>query len=122
MNVCTPVCTHLRQSWPHCDLSVHTSTASIGKLPSGSWRAQVRRKGRYIGETFRRHKDTEEWALAMERRIDRGETPSTRVRRDPPTFGDLVDLHLADLEDIGKCPRRSRFLRLVESKVPRTAA
>jgi integrase len=86
--------------------------ASIRKLPSGSWRAQVRRKGRYIGETFRRHKDAEEWALAMERRIDRGETPSTRVRGDPTTFGDLIDLHLADLEDIGKCPRRSKAFTL----------
>lgn len=86
--------------------------ASIRKLPSGNWRAQVRRKGRYIGETFRRHKDAEEWALAMERRIDRGETPSTRVRRDPTTFGDLIDLHLADLQDIGKCPRRSKAFTL----------
>jgi len=54
--------------------------ASIRKFPSGNWRAQVRRKGRYIGETFRRHKDAEEWAFAMEHRIDRGETPSTRDR------------------------------------------
>lgn len=72
----------------------------------------MRRKGRYIGETFRRHKDAEEWAHAMERRIDRGETPSTRVRRDPTTFGDLIDLHLADLQDIGKCPRRSKAFTL----------
>jgi len=86
--------------------------ASITKLPSGNWRAQVRRKGRYIAETFLRHRDAEEWALAMERRIDRGESPSTRVRQDPTTFGDLIDLHIADLQDIGKCPRRSKAFTL----------
>jgi hypothetical protein len=29
------------------------------KLPSGNWRAQVRRKGRYIGNTFRRRQDAD---------------------------------------------------------------
>ena len=52
----------------------------------------------------------------MERRTDRGETPSTRVRRDPATFGDLVDLHLADLENIGKCPRHCKTFTLESLK------
>lgn len=82
--------------------------ATIRKLPSGNWRAQVRRKGRYIAETFRRHKDAEGWALDVERRIDQGEVPSSRVRRKPTTFGDLIDLHLASLQEVGKAPRRSK--------------
>jgi hypothetical protein len=34
----------------------------------GNWRAQVRRKGRYAADTFRRRKDAEEWALDICRR------------------------------------------------------
>ena len=45
------------------------------KLPSGSWRAVVRRKSRYISETHRRKDDARAWALEAERQIDRGEAP-----------------------------------------------
>ena len=45
--------------------------ATFTKLASGNWRVQVRRKTRYVAETFRRRKDGEEWALEMERNIDR---------------------------------------------------
>jgi transposase InsO family protein len=41
--------------------------AAIVKLPSGSWRAQVRRKGKYLTGTFLRKKDAEEWGLKIER-------------------------------------------------------
>jgi hypothetical protein len=44
----------------------------IVKLASGSWRAQVRRKGIHISNTSLRQHDAEEWALAAERDIDRG--------------------------------------------------
>ncbi len=55
-----------------CTRSAH-EMATFMKLPSGNWRAQVRRKGRYAAETFRRKKDAETWALEVERRFDRGE-------------------------------------------------
>jgi len=45
-------------------------------MASGNWRVQVRRKTRYVAETFRRRKDGEEWALEMERNIDRNDRPS----------------------------------------------
>lgn len=45
--------------------------ATFTQLISGNWRVQVRRKTRYVAETFRRRKDGEEWALEMERNIDR---------------------------------------------------
>lgn len=73
---------------------------------------QVRRKGRYIAETFRRHKEAEAWALDMERRIDQGEVPSSRTRKKPATFGDLIDLHLAALQEVGRSPRRSKAFTL----------
>jgi hypothetical protein len=48
--------------------------ATFTQLASGNWRVQVRRKTRYVAETFRRRKDGEEWALEMERNIDRKES------------------------------------------------
>jgi len=41
--------------------------ATFTQLASGNWCVQVRRKTRYVAETFRRRKDGEEWALEMER-------------------------------------------------------
>jgi hypothetical protein len=57
----------------------------------------VRRKGKYVNETFLRRKDAEEWALEVERRIDRGEPAIARGSRDAKTFGDLIKLHREDL-------------------------
>ncbi len=86
--------------------------ATFKKLKSGNWRVQVRRKGCYLSETFRRHADAEGWAIATERRIDRGETPKKRARIDPTTFGHLIDLHIDDLKEVGKAPRRSKAFTL----------
>jgi hypothetical protein len=43
--------------------------ATFTRLKSGSWRVQVRRKGKYLNNTFLRRKDAEEWALETERRM-----------------------------------------------------
>ena len=104
----TPKCSLFRPLGAH---GAH-AVASLKKLPSGNWRVQVRRKDRYVAETFRRRKDAEEWALDIERRIDRGETPALRVRLDPTTFRHLKDLHLADMREVGRCPRRSKAYSL----------
>lgn len=80
----------------------------IVKLPSGSWRAQVRRKGKYISDTFRRQRDAEEWALEAERDIDRGLVPRVVPRNAVRTFADIIDLHINDLHEVGKPIRRSK--------------
>ncbi|WP_246556565.1 hypothetical protein [Bradyrhizobium liaoningense] len=59
-----------------------------------------------MAETFRRRKDGAEWALEMERNIDRNGSSKPRVVRDVRTFGDLIDLH--DMREVGKPPRRSK--------------
>lgn len=82
--------------------------ASIRKQKSGRWRAQVRRKGRAVSETFVRHEDAKGWALDAERRIDREETPiGSRIAR-IQTFGELIDLHVQDMKEVGKAPGRSK--------------
>lgn len=86
--------------------------ATFTKLSSGSWRVQVRRKGRYVSETFLRRDDAQRWATEAERQIDRGETPSdSRIAR-LTTFEDLIDLHIDDMRDLGKAPLRSRAATL----------
>lgn len=82
--------------------------ATFTQLASGNWRVQVRRKTRYVAETFRRRKDGEGWALEMERNIDRNGSPKPRAVRNVRTFGDLIDLHDHDMHDIGRPPRRSK--------------
>jgi integrase len=86
--------------------------ATFTRLPSGSWRVQVRRKGHYVSETFLRRDDARLWAIDAERQIDRGETPSeSRISR-LKTFGELVDLHIDDMCDVGKPPLRSKAATL----------
>jgi hypothetical protein len=46
--------------------------ATFTKLASGSWRAQVRRKARYVSETFLRREDARKWATEAERRAKVG--------------------------------------------------
>jgi integrase len=86
---------------------VHT-VATFTQLGSGNWRVQVRRKGQYAAETFRRRKDAEEWALDAERSVDRGIPLKTRPKEPPRTFGDLIDLHIHDMQEVGKSIRRSK--------------
>ncbi len=96
--------------------SVHTErtrVATITRLKSGSWRAQVRRKGEYVNGTFLRRKDAEEWAIDIERRIDRQEPTTTQKSRDVQLFGDLVTLHRQDLAEVGKDIGRSKTASLI---------
>ena len=78
--------------------------ATFTQLASGNWRVQVRRKTRYVAETFRRRKDGEEWALEMERNIDRNGSSKPRVVRNVRTFGDLIDLHDEDMREVRRAP------------------
>lgn len=86
--------------------------ATFTKLNSGSWRVQVRRKGRYVGETFLRHDHAREWATEAESLIDRGKTPVAARGRGVKTFSNLIDLHIGDMKEVGKPPGRSKSATL----------
>lgn len=90
--------------------------ATFTRLKSGSWRVQVRLKGRYVGETFRRREDAREWATEVERQIDKGGTPTAARARRLRTFGDLIDLHVADMKEVGRPPGRSKSATLAMLK------
>ncbi|WP_407159936.1 hypothetical protein [Bradyrhizobium sp. STM 3557] len=76
--------------------------ATIARLKSGSWRVQVRRKGKYVNATFLGRKDAEGWAIDIERRIDRREATTTHKSQGVQLFGDLIKLHRQDLEEVRK--------------------
>ncbi len=82
--------------------------ASIRKQKSGHWRVQVRRKGRCISESFVRREDAQRWGVEAERQIDRGETPTNSRVGQLKSFADLIDLHIEDMCEVGKAPRRSK--------------
>ena len=117
MNVCTPNWPNLHTCGPLlislCTQNAHveaecTGMARITKLASGNWRAQVRRKGCYAADTFRRRRDAEAWALDTEHCIDHGFQPKRRPKGPAKTFGDPVGLHVHDLHEVGKPIRRSK--------------
>src|SRR5450631_4273717 len=91
--------------------------ATFKQLPSGNWRVQIRRKNTYLSETFRRYRDADAWALSVERKIDLGETPTKRALVDPTTLSHLIDLHIEDMKEVNKAPRRSKAFTLEALKV-----
>jgi integrase len=95
---------------------LRSKMASIRKEKSGRWRAQVRRKGLFVSETFARQQDARDWAVDREREIDRGETPRSSRVAGAQTFGDLVDLHVADMKEVGKAPGRTKEATLAALK------
>jgi hypothetical protein len=86
--------------------------ASIRKQEAGTWRVQVRRKGRSVSENFVRYEDAKRWAVDAERQIDRGETPTVSRVGKLKTFGELIDLHISDMKEVGKAPGRSKSATL----------
>lgn len=90
--------------------------ASITRLPSGAYRVQIRRKGRYASETFLRRDDARRWARQAETLVDQGLPPNRSSVARLHTFGDLVDLHIADMCAVGKPPRRSKAATLATLK------
>lgn len=82
--------------------------ATLVKLNSGRWRAQVRRDGHTLGRTFTNKMDARNWAIDREREIERGETPKSARVLGLATLGDLIDLHVSDMKEVGKAPGRTK--------------
>jgi hypothetical protein len=90
--------------------------ASFNKLPSGRWRAMVRKQGHTLSNTFRLKVEAETWAAEQESRIGRGEKPSTKPITSRETLCDLIDLHLEDLKELGRGIGRSKERTLFRLK------
>jgi len=57
--------------------------ATFTKLNSGFVASSDAAERKYVNETFLRRKDAEEWALDVERRVDRGGPSLARSSRAP---------------------------------------
>ena len=116
-------CTHLSSSISPYTQGAHDSNLectrmpTIVKLPSGNWRVQVRRKNTYVSNTFRRRADAESWALEAERTIDKGLSPKGVDSKSVHTFADIIDLHVQDMQEVGKSIGRSKRAVLESLKI-----
>ncbi|MGB7260538.1 MAG: hypothetical protein WBC68_00590 [Albidovulum sp.] len=90
--------------------------ATISKLPSGGYRVQIRRKGRYASETFHRRDDANKWTRQAETRVDQGLPANKSSAARLATYGDLACLHIDDMCAVGKPPRRSKAATLATLK------
>ena len=95
----------------HCTQIAH-EMATIAKRSSGNYRVQVRRKGQYASKTFRRKADAYAWALEAERRSDQGRAIKAPKITGFNTFGQLIDLHIVDMLEVGKPLGRSKEFAL----------
>lgn len=89
--------------------------STFRKLPSGSWNAQVRRKGEPpISKTFKTKALAEQWARSIENEMDRGlfldRTPAERT-----TLAELLDRYakevLPDKKDQKPCLYRIKVVK-----------
>jgi len=91
----------------------YTKMATFVNLPSGAWRAIVRRKGRYISETFNLREDARRWATAQESAIDRGLAPKKTYVVSKTSLAHLIDLHIEDLAAAKKPIGRTKLEALL---------
>lgn len=92
--------------------------ATYTRLPSGQWRAQIRKGGHSASRSFRLKADAEAWVREQEGRIEKGETPIARQPESRETLGDIIDLHFADLHELRRSIGRSKesvLLRIKDS-------
>jgi len=68
--------------------------ATITKLPSGKFRAQIRRQGLYRAQTFARKLDAQAWAVELERAIESGSSRGTIRPTSAMLLSDLIDAYV----------------------------
>ena len=82
--------------------------ASITKLSSGRYRVWIILKGRYASEMYLRCTAAHLWTRQAETRVDQGLAPNKSSVSRLQTFGDLIDLHIVDMFEVGKPLRRGK--------------
>jgi integrase len=90
--------------------------ASFNKLPSGKWRAQVRLRGQHLSRSFRLKSEAEAWAREAEIAATSGKSAKAARMSEKTAFGTLIDLHIDDMREVGKAPRRSKRKSLEKLK------
>ena len=86
--------------------------ATISKTDAGTGRVQIRRRGLSKSKTFARKGDAAKWGRVVERKIDLGQSVSSKGPKHFRTMADLIDAHIADMFEVGKPLRRSKAYSL----------
>lgn len=76
--------------------------ATITKLPSGKWRAQVRRGGVYRGQTFTLKRDAQTWAQQLEVQAEHIVASGYQPVPDTYKVSDLIDSYALECNMGGK--------------------
>lgn len=75
--------------------------ASITKLPSGKWRALIRKRGsKPLSGTFEKKKDAEAWARAEEIKLDSIKKHGKASTPKGSTFADFIDKYVEETERV----------------------
>lgn len=90
--------------------------ASFNKLPSGKWRAQVRRRGQQLSRSFRLKSEAEAWAREAEIAMTSCKSAKAARISEKTSFATLINLHIDDMREVGKSPRRSKQKSLEKLK------
>ena len=81
--------------YAYCKLTAQgLHMATISKLPSGKYRAQIRRKGIYRARTFLRKLDAQVWAAEHERAIEGGSSAGVIQAPVAMTLNDVIEAYL----------------------------
>lgn len=64
---------------------------TLSQLPSGKWRAQVRRAGMYRAATFASKREAKDWAMAVESQLGHVAASGFAPVPKAATLGDLID-------------------------------
>jgi hypothetical protein len=72
----------------------------------------------YASKTFRIKGNAERWANEQEDRLDGGENISKHGSDKTDIIGDLIELHLSDMAEVGRPARRSKEHALVHPPSP----
>ena len=83
--------------------------ATFSQLPSGKWRAQVRRAGLYRAETFTLKRDAEKWARGIEVQAEHVAAGGFAPVPKDATLGDLIDKYQAS---VGGMPGKTKTATL----------
>jgi len=93
--------------------------ATFTKLPSGKWRAQVRRQGMYRNETFTRKRDAELWAKQVEVQAEHIVASGYQPVPEGYTVADLIDGYALECNMGGRTKQATHaMLRRELGKIP----
>jgi integrase len=87
--------------------------ATIVQLPSGKWRAQVRRAGIYRAATFSKKRDADEWAKRIEAQAQHIAASGFAPVPKDATVADLIEKYA---EDLARAPGRTKAATLERLK------